>query len=41
MVLKKNPKNEFLEKFDTIWKEGPKIKYQTPDSWVITGFPTH
>jgi hypothetical protein len=25
---------DFLEKFDTMWKEGPKVKYQNPDSWV-------
>jgi hypothetical protein len=32
--------DEFLKIYETIWKEGPKIKYQSPDSWSrrIEGF---
>lgn len=25
--------DEFLKVYETIWREGPKIKYQSPDSW--------
>jgi len=24
---------EFLKVYDTLWKEGPKVKYQSPDTW--------
>ncbi|MGD0644115.1 MAG: hypothetical protein ABSA75_04350 [Candidatus Bathyarchaeia archaeon] len=28
---------EFLKVYDTIWKEGPKTAYQSPDSWRRNG----
>jgi hypothetical protein len=39
MLRRKAPKSEFLEKFDAIWKEGPKIKYQCPDNWTRSDDP--
>ncbi len=24
---------EFLKVHETLWKEGPKVKYQNPDTW--------
>jgi len=24
---------EFLKGYDTLWKEGPSVKYQNPESW--------
>ena len=24
---------EFLKVYDALWKEGPEVKYQTPDAW--------
>lgn len=27
-------KSSFLEKYEQIYKEGPTVKYQNPDSWM-------
>lgn len=24
---------EFLKVYDTLWKEGPSVKFQSPDAW--------
>ena len=24
---------EFLKIYDTLWKQGPELKYQSPDAW--------
>jgi len=29
--------NEFRKVYDTLWTEGPKIKYQSPDAWRKLG----
>ena len=28
---------EFRKVYDNVWKEGPKIKYQSPDAWIKPG----
>jgi hypothetical protein len=28
---------EFRKIYDTLWKEGPKVKYQSPDEWRKPG----
>ena len=29
--------DEFRKVYDTLWTEGPKIKYQSPDAWRKLG----
>jgi membrane-associated HD superfamily phosphohydrolase len=29
--------DEFQKVYDTVWKEGPKVKYQSPDAWRKLG----
>lgn len=31
---KRMKSKEFLEIYDKLWKEGPRVKYQNPDRWV-------
>jgi hypothetical protein len=26
---------EFLESLEAIWEEGPLVKYQNPDAWIM------
>jgi hypothetical protein len=37
---KKLSSKEFLNVYDSIWKEGPKTTYQNPDAWRKTGDTT-
>jgi hypothetical protein len=32
---------EFLKVYDTLWKEGPEVKYQSPDEWRKPGESTN
>jgi hypothetical protein len=34
---KKLSSQEFLKVYETIWQDGPKIKYQNPDAWIRDG----
>jgi hypothetical protein len=27
-------REEFLKVYDSLWQEGPPVKYQKPDNWV-------
>jgi hypothetical protein len=31
--LERLSSEEFLKLYDTLWKEGPPVKYQNPDLW--------
>ena len=33
--------DEFLKVYDTLWKEGPAVKYQNPDAWRNFGEKSH
>jgi len=34
---KRPSSKEFWKLYDNVWKEGPKIKYQSPDAWRKPG----
>lgn len=35
-MAKRTSSEEFLKGYNEIWKSGPSVKYNNPDSWLIT-----
>lgn len=35
-MAKKTTSKEFIKGYDTVWKNGPNVKYTNPDSWLNT-----
>lgn len=31
---RKHSGKKFLDEFDVLWQEGPKVEYRNPDSWI-------